>query len=95
MSPENKTKYEIINQTFQNAVSEVTIKSHKDRTCVKIECVNVEVPTSNKLLWTALHYLIGSTSIMEIHSFDKQGNTIDIEKYVLEGITMEIVGLFI
>ena len=93
LAPENKESFEIINQTFQSAVLNVAIKSQKTRSTVKIECANIEVPTSDKLLWTAMHYLIGadSSAVMEIHNFNKQGNTIDVEKYILTDIKMKIV----
>lgn len=93
MSQENKEKYEIISQTFQSAVMRAIVKSTKEYSTIRIECLNVEVPTADKLLWTALHYLISadSTACVEIHNFGKEGSTIDVEKYVVANISMEIV----
>jgi hypothetical protein len=92
--PEEQQEHiNVINETFQNAVQSVRITSCADGSEFHIKCVNVEVPGSDKLLWTAMRYLIGSdsTAAMEIHNFDAAGNTIDIEKYVVTNVCIEII----
>lgn len=91
--PEEQQEYiNIISETFQNAVRTVTVKSCASVSEFHITCFNIEIPGSDKLLWTAMHYLIApdSTAAMEIHNFDMKGSTIDIEKYVVTNICSSI-----
>ena len=55
--------------------------------------LNIFVEDVNKLLWYGIHDLVspGNIAYVELHNFDEDGNTIDIEKYVIDSVVMSIV----
>jgi len=78
---------------FQDSVTSVRLISDEDGTKIEIMAQNVLVEEVNKLLWYGIHDLVspGNVSYIELHNFDAEGNTIDIEKYIVDSILMSIV----
>lgn len=78
---------------FQNAVDNLRLISTKEGTTIEIMVRNTLVEETNKLLWYGVHDLISPNNIayIEIHNFNMDGNTIDIEKYLVGSIVISIV----
>jgi hypothetical protein len=78
---------------FQDAVNNLRLVSTSEGTTIEIMVRNSLVEETNKLLWYGIHDLVspGNISYIEIHNFDEKGNTIDIEKYLVDGIVMSII----
>lgn len=93
ISDEKKATIMPFYDAFQKAPKSIRMISQGDQTKLEIMLQNIFVEESNKLLWHGLHDLVspGEIAYLEIHNFDEDGNTIDIEKYVIDGIIMSIV----
>jgi len=78
---------------FQDAVKSIRFISGGEQTTMEIMVENILVEEANKLLWYGVHDLVspGDITFIEIHNFDRCGNTIDIEKYIIDGVVMSIV----
>jgi hypothetical protein len=78
---------------FQDSVQSVRLVSGGGCTTIEILAANTLVEDVNKLLWYGIHDLVspGNVAYVEIHNFDQDGNTIDIEKYIMDSIVMSVV----
>jgi hypothetical protein len=78
---------------FQDSVTSTRLISTSEGTTIEIMVRNTLVEDVQKLLWYGIHDLIspGNIAYIEIHNFDLDGNTIDIEKYIIDSIVMSIV----
>jgi len=78
---------------FQDYVMSTRLVSNGNQTTIEIMAANGMVPELNKLLWYGIHDLVspGNIAYIEIHNFNEEGNTIDIEKYIIDSVVMSIV----
>lgn len=78
---------------FQDAFQSIRLISSANGTSIEICALNVLVKEVNKLLWYGMHDLVspGNIAYIELHNFDENGNTIDIEKYIIDSVVMSIV----
>lgn len=90
---EKRNEIQPFYDAFQSCVKSVRLISDGDQTTVEIMAVNGLVEESHKLLWHGIHDLIspGNVSYIEIYNFDENGNTLDVEKYVIDSVVMSIV----
>jgi hypothetical protein len=93
ISEERKVEIVPFYDAFQDCVQSVRLISEANQTTIEIMVVNALVEEVNKLLWYGIHDLVspGNVSYIEIHNFDNDGNTIDIEKYIVDSVVMSIV----
>jgi len=93
ISDEKREDIQPFYDSFQDAVKSIRMISENDQTTIEIMVENVLVSEINKLLWYGIHDLVspGNISYIEVHNFDYYGNTIDIEKYLVEDIVMSVV----
>jgi len=93
ISENKKVDIQPFYDAFQECVKSVRFISEGSQTTVEILAVNGLVEEVNKLLWYGIHDLVsrGSVSYLEVHNFDEDGNTIDIEKYLIDSVMMSIV----
>jgi len=93
ISEQRRVEIEPFYDAFQKAVRSVRLISSGDHTTIEIMALNVLVEEINKLLWYGIHDLVspGNIAYIEIHNFDEEGNTIDIEKYLVDSVVMSIV----
>lgn len=93
ISDDKKVNIQPFYDAFQDCVKSVRLISEGAQTTVEILAVNALVEEVNKLLWYGIHDLVspGNVAYLEVHNFDDKGNTIDIEKYIIDSIVMSIV----
>jgi len=93
LNDEMKANIEPFYDAFQECVKSVRFISDGNQTTIEILAVNSLVEEINKLLWYGIHDLVspGNIAYVEIHNFDSNGNTIDIEKYLIDSVVMSIV----
>ena len=87
---EIKPFYDAFQDSFQSAR---LISGDNGGTSIEILVLNSLVPEANKLLWYGIHDLVspGNYAYIEIHNFDANNNTIDIEKYLIDSIIITTV----
>ena len=92
LSSERANEIEPYYDAFQDAVIDIKMVSKPNGTSIELILENLFVEETGKLLWSGIHDLVspGAMSYIEIHNFDEDGNTIDIEKYVIDNIVIEI-----
>ena len=93
ISEERKINIQPFYDAFQDSVESVRLISAGTQTTIEILALNIFVEDVNKLLWYGIHDLVspGNIAYVELHNFDEDGNTIDIEKYVIDSVVMSIV----
>ena len=90
---QRRKEIEPYHDAFQKSTKSIRMVTSKDVTTIEIRIVNSLIEETGELMWHGIHELVspGSVSYIEIHNFDQDGNTIDIEKYVIENITISTV----
>jgi len=92
LSEEKKNEIKPYYDAFQDSVMEARLISTEESTTVEIMLQNSYVEEAGMLLWSGIHDLIspGNIAYIEFHNFDQQGNTINIEKYIIDSIVMSV-----
>lgn len=93
LSQEEKDEINPFYDAFQDAVIESRMISTNNNTTIEVLLHNVYVQESDKLLWCGLHDLITPPGVayIEFHNLDSDGNTINIEKYLIDSIVVSVV----
>lgn len=89
---ESKREIEPYYDALQDAVDKINLVSKPNGTSIELNIFNLFVEESGKNLWYGIHDLISpnATCYVEIHNFDINGNTLDVEKYIVDEVVLNI-----
>jgi len=92
LSKKEKDRVCLISETLQNVIADVGIYTNRAGSKMEITALNAEVPGSDCLMRTEIPSLIAEdgTSQVEVYNFDKHGEMICVETYVISDITISI-----
>jgi hypothetical protein len=93
LSEQKKEEIKPYYDAFQDALIDSRMITSEDGSTIEILLHNVLVEGTGMMLWHGVHDLVspGNEAYVEFHNFDDKGNTINIEKYVIDTIVLSVV----
>lgn len=93
LTDERKEEIKPFYDAVQDSVINTRLITEDGGTTIEILMCNTYVEEAGKLLWNGIHDLIspGPMCYIEIHNFDIEGNTIAIDKYLVDALIISVV----